>query len=32
MPISLRKSKDNSIKMDLLYYRRAYDEEAKIIN
>ena len=32
MPTSLRNAKDNSIKKDLLYYRRAYEEEAKNIN
>ena len=32
MPNSLRNANDNSIKMDLLYYRRAYEEEAKNIN
>jgi len=32
MPNSLRNAKDNSIKKDLLYYRRAYEEEAKNIN
>ena len=32
MPNSLREAKDNSIKKDLLYYRRAYEEEAKNIN
>ena len=32
MPNSLRDAKDNSIKKDLLYYRKAYEEEAKNIN
>jgi len=32
VPNSLRKAKDNSIKKDLLYYRNAYEEEAKNIN
>jgi myosin protein heavy chain len=32
MPNSLRNANDNSIKKDLLYYRRAYEEEAKNIN
>ena len=32
MPNSLRNAKDISIKKDLLYYRRAYEEEAKNIN
>jgi hypothetical protein len=32
MPTSLRDLKDNSIKKDLLYYRKAYEEEVKNIN
>ena len=32
IPTSLRNLKDNSIMKDLLYYRRAYEEEAKNIN
>ena len=32
MPNSLRNEKDNSIKKDLLYYRTAYEDEAKNIN
>lgn len=32
MPISLKMSKDDTIKKDLLYYKNAYEEEAKNIN